>query len=342
MPTTSYTDVTMSAASIGARTTAAAAAVDDISVEEIRLLAAVYSEGAVSPDAAFLVQADSPVSMDVTVGSGAAKTDIFAVAGDVAGQGTYLVRLAGATETVTVPAADASQQRIDEIYLVVADAPYDGGAVSLPRLGYRKGDAGGAAPGADAAWDAYALLATITVPAAATTISASDITDGRSYAVLSNGLPAGSIVQTARSTAPSGWLLCDGTAVSRTTYRRLFAAISTTYGVGDGSTTFNVPNLKGRVPVGLDASQTEFDALAETGGTKTHTLTTAEMPSHDHSVQAAFSSPATYTSGSAAINTTGSIGGLAATSLVDVDPSGSGGAHQNLQPYLVVNHIVKV
>lgn len=94
--------------------------------------------------------------------------------------------------------------------------------------------------------------------------------------------PAGIVSQFAGSSAPTGWLLCDGTAVSRTTYASLFSAIGTAYGAGDGSTTFNLPNLKGRVPVGRDAAQTEFDALGETGGAKTHTLTTAEMPSHTH------------------------------------------------------------
>jgi microcystin-dependent protein len=64
----------------------------------------------------------------------------------------------------------------------------------------------------------------------------------------------------------------------------LFTAISTTYGAGDGTTTFNVPNLQGRIPVGKDSTQTEFDVLAETGGTKTSTLTTANMPSHQHGV----------------------------------------------------------
>jgi microcystin-dependent protein len=86
----------------------------------------------------------------------------------------------------------------------------------------------------------------------------------------------------AGSAAPTGYFLCDGSAVSRTTYSALFAITSTTYGVGDGSTTFNLPNLKGRVPVGLDGSQTEFDALGETGGAKTHTLTSTEMPVHGH------------------------------------------------------------
>jgi len=99
-------------------------------------------------------------------------------------------------------------------------------------------------------------------------------------------IPAGIITQFGGSSAPSGWLICDGSAVSRTnpTYSRLFAAIGTTYGVGDGATTFNIPNLKGRVPVGYDATQTEFDALAETGGAKTHALTTAQLPSHTHGV----------------------------------------------------------
>jgi len=83
---------------------------------------------------------------------------------------------------------------------------------------------------------------------------------------------------------PSGWLVCDGTAISRTTYSSLFGVIGTTFGVGDGSTTFNIPNLKGRFPVGRDAGQTEFDTMGETGGAKTATLTTTELPAHSHTV----------------------------------------------------------
>lgn len=86
------------------------------------------------------------------------------------------------------------------------------------------------------------------------------------------------------SSAPTGWLLCDGSEVSRTTYADLFAVVSTTYGAGDGSTTFALPNLKGKVPVGKDASQTEFDTLGETGGAKTVTLDTTMIPSHQHNV----------------------------------------------------------
>jgi len=94
--------------------------------------------------------------------------------------------------------------------------------------------------------------------------------------------PTGSVTQFAGSSAPTGWLLCDGSAVSRTTYSTLFSLIGETYGVGDGSTTFNLPDLKGKIPVGYNSSDGDFDALGETGGAKTHTLTSDEMPSHTH------------------------------------------------------------
>ena len=81
----------------------------------------------------------------------------------------------------------------------------------------------------------------------------------------------GAIVMWPTATVPTGYLLCDGQAVSRSTYADLFAVIGTSFGAGDGSTTFNVPNLKGRQVVGRDAAQAEFDTLGETGGAKTHT-----------------------------------------------------------------------
>lgn len=82
-----------------------------------------------------------------------------------------------------------------------------------------------------------------------------------------NPLPAGSIMAWGSNTIPANWLLCDGSAVSRTTYASLYAAVGTTYGVGDGSSTFNLPNLKGRMPMGKDATVASFNTLANTGGT---------------------------------------------------------------------------
>lgn len=93
--------------------------------------------------------------------------------------------------------------------------------------------------------------------------------------------PVGSIHQYSGSQAPQGYLLCQGQAVSRTVYAALFNVLGTTYGTGDGSTTFNVPNLLGRVPVGKADSGT-FTNLNATGGVESHTLSIPEMPSHTH------------------------------------------------------------
>jgi len=82
-------------------------------------------------------------------------------------------------------------------------------------------------------------------------------------------LPAGAIVPFGGAAAPAGWLLCDGAAVSRTTYAALFAAVGTTFGVGDGSTTFTLPDLRGRFPLGKAAAGTG-STLGGTGGALDH------------------------------------------------------------------------
>lgn len=94
--------------------------------------------------------------------------------------------------------------------------------------------------------------------------------------------PVGSIQAYGGATAPFGWLLCQGQAVSRATYAELFGVIGTSFGAGDGSTTFNVPDLRDKVLVGVSATDTNINAIGKTYGEKTHTLTTAEMPSHAH------------------------------------------------------------
>jgi len=161
-------------------------------------------------------------------------------------------------------------------------------------------------------------------------------------------------------TAPTGWLICDGSSYLRSQYSDLFVVIGTKYGSVDG-THFNVPDLKGRVPVGKDLSQAEFETLGEVGGFKTHTLSVNEMPVHTHiqnahtHVQNAHnhactidpgtdsSPPGNFRSDSGGAytkytqNATATNQNATATN----QNTGSGSAHNNLQPYLVINFIIK-
>lgn len=96
--------------------------------------------------------------------------------------------------------------------------------------------------------------------------------------------PVGSLLPFIGQVAPVGYLLANGAAVSRTTFADLFALVSTTYGSGDGVTTFNLPDLRGRIPVGRDATQVEFDVLGETSGEKAVVLDATKLPQHLHGV----------------------------------------------------------
>ncbi|MFQ9922529.1 MAG: tail fiber protein [Beduini sp.] len=107
--------------------------------------------------------------------------------------------------------------------------------------------------------------------------------------------PVGVISQFAGETAPSGYLLCQGQAISRTEYAKLFDVISTKYGAGDGSTTFNLPDLRSRIPVGMDDQDNDFKTLGITGGAKTVTLTTNQIPAHNHSATTTVNSGGAHT-----------------------------------------------
>lgn len=91
-------------------------------------------------------------------------------------------------------------------------------------------------------------------------------------------IPVGTIMPFTSSTVPSGYMVCDGREISRTTYSDLFTVIGTTYGSGDGSTTFNLPNIKGRTLVGYDPNDSDFNTVGKTSGSKTHALVESELP----------------------------------------------------------------
>jgi microcystin-dependent protein len=195
-------------------------------------------------------------------------------------------------------------------------------------------------------------------------------------------VPIGFVGDYAGSAAPAFWLLCFGQEVSRTTYAALFAAIGVTYGAGDSTTTFNLPDCRGRVVAGQDdmggssanrlTGQTggvNGDTLGATGGVETHALSSGEMPGHTHSFSATTSSDGSHTHGPGAAENfvtsqvaetgdnmhitgssdnlnvaqptaTASAGAHTHTVSGTSGSTGSGSAHNNLPPVIILNKII--
>jgi microcystin-dependent protein len=219
------------------------------------------------------------------------------------------------------------------------------------------------------------------IPKAPTPTSGADSTQIATVGYVTNfSLPIGVILPYGGGTPPSdSFALAVGQAISRSTYTGLFAIFGITYGAGDGNTTFNLPNLQQRVPVGVGGT---YD-LGETGGAATHVLTNSEMPNHEHT---AFSNPHSHniadeshehnsalsaegpvqSGGSSTVvdiagNGSGASGFQAqyaahtteaaftgitntesATTNITINSNGGGQAHNNMQPYIVLNYIVKI
>ena len=170
------------------------------------------------------------------------------------------------------------------------------------------------------------------------------------------GIPTGTITPWSQATAPSGFLECDGGAVSRTTYSALFAVIGTTYGAGDGSTTFLVPDLADKTAVHKSGTK----AFASTGGANTvtptgnvagstanATLSTAQLASHTHPTNVRSSFP--EGTGGTALAATGNPAGPNPTGGAgsgdghshNMSANFAGSANSVLQPYLTLIYIIK-
>lgn len=235
---------------------------------------------------------------------------------------------AGQTRVITMPDANGTLMltgsyptavSLEGLSLVAGDILYATAADTLARLA--KGTAA----------QLLAMNAGATAPEWVTPATAGSV-------------PVGTIAFHGATAAPSGWLLCYGQAISRATYSALFTSISTTYGVGDGTTTFNVPDLRGRVIAGQDdmggtsanrltgvTGSVDGDVLGGTGGTETHTLTIAQMPAHTHTY--ASSTSRTMTSNPAEIGIADDVSG-------NTGSTGGDGAHNNVQPTIILNAII--
>ena len=208
----------------------------------------------------------------------------------------------------------------------------------------------------------------------------------------------GVVLPFAGATPPKNWLLCDGQAISRTVHAKLFSVIGTIFGAGDGTSTFNLPDLRGRVTAGKDnmggtaagrltaaGGGVDGNTLGATGGFQIHSLTLAQMPAHNHGVNDPTHAHSVYdpththgvydpghshqyyrvttgngqgsdigTANNHISTTTGAsatgislygagtgIGIYAAATGITTQNNGSGGAHNNTQPTIVMNHIIR-
>lgn len=193
-------------------------------------------------------------------------------------------------------------------------------------------------------------------------------TDAATFGQLSGmaGVPVGALLDWPSATPPTGWLVCAGQVLSRTDYADLFAVVGTTFGAPSGS-TFNLPDLRGRVTAGRDIDQGGYAdrlttlnsrTLGATGGAQTVTLTEAQMPEHTHDVTGSTNSAGAHTHNYTTPNTpTGGGGGSALSGGVSSVTSsagthshtlnasaantGGGEAHPNVQPTLILTKIIK-
>lgn len=337
------------------------------------------TEGVKRPTHLKVAQRGAGANMSVDVAAG----DVITQGDDSSNQGRYAGRLDATYNLTGFLATSGSNQRYDLVVWKIND-PDDGGSAGRNATIERVAGTAATSPTVPATPASATLLAVVgPFTSSTTSITTSMIHDAQSgtgpseaaNAHLISGLrrECGVMEPFAGPVAwvPNGAVLCANQELSRTTYADLFAVIGTSWGAGNGTTTFNAPDLRGRSPFGLDnmggsdaGRLAASNALGGTGGAETHTLTSTEMPTHSHPLtDPGHTHPEVDDGGSSLgylkiVSGTGQAPLLQSTSLnTDYKPNpvtasattgitmgnaGSGGAHNNMPPYALANWIVWV
>lgn len=243
----------------------------------------------------------------------------------------------------------------DATFITTANETADGSTIEVDATGgYLKVPSNGIGSNqlsSDASVDANRAVGTNHIQDGAVTAAKLD------SAAVSVLMPTGSIMSFAGTSAPTGYLLCDGSAISRTVYSDLFGILGLTYGAGNNSTTFNIPDLRGRVIAGVDdmggtsAGQlTGQTTLGGTTGAEDVTLTTSQIPAHYHETGnfrgvntgnylSSWFGTGTTSAGKRYISEWGSTNVTIPSALTS--SIGGGSAHNNVQPTIILNYIIK-
>ena len=268
-------------------------------------------------------------------------------------EGFYQV-VVTAPEVVTVGVGDATDPRIDIIVAKVTTQEYGdpGDTAALVVVPGTPAEA----PVAPAVPNRSVLLASVNVGKGITVLTSDDVIQTRQRPGVSS-VPVGAVMPYAGASAPDGFVFCDGSSLNKAAYPDLFAAIGGAY--GSGATTFNVPDLRGRMPIGVgDGPSTSNRTLGQQGGVETVTLTPATIPAHNHDVSGAGAHGHTLTGAWNYPGLFGGDGGYSGTAFLQayatnpattdvghhihsVTGGGTGGAHENMSPFLALNFIIR-
>lgn len=243
-----------------------------------QIISSMFYEGVRTVSGLTVSQRGAGANMSVDVSAGEAFVD----GDDQPNQGTYFVEN-DAVVNVAIGAAPGANSRIDLIVLQVRDPNAGGPAGDDAVIEVVTGTVA-ASPLAPDVPDSAIALAEVTVASGTAAITTAMIATRRTIAGRKAAAGTMELYSGPTSLIPNGWLVCDGAAETRATYPNLSALYELSgfpYGAGNGSTTFNKPDLRSRVPV---ASGTGFTTVGATGGAGTVTLSTANMPAHSHTV----------------------------------------------------------